>query len=133
MLEESRLISQNSVASRPRIATTQASTNVTTVISIWNPESEYLVWSVKDNLQTEFYGGKPYSYYRLGRYVVAAPGVCGGRPTIKYTRLDARHVVAMVRSGESAEEIASRHDISRSAVLEAVELADIYDYEASYP
>jgi len=33
-------------------------------------------------------GGEPYEYYPLGEYIVIAPGVCGGRPTFKGTRLD---------------------------------------------
>ena len=36
----------------------------------------------------EIVGGETYEYYPLGKYVVAAPKVCGGRPTFKYTRLE---------------------------------------------
>lgn len=81
---------------------------------------------------TETYGGKPYSYYPLGKYVVAAPGVCGGRPTIKYTRLDARHVAGWLRRGDSPQEIARNHKIPVEAVQEVVELASLYDYEVRY-
>jgi hypothetical protein len=42
----------------------------------------------KLELVRETVGGEPYEYYPLGQYVVIAPGVCGGRPTFKYTRLD---------------------------------------------
>jgi hypothetical protein len=38
-------------------------------------------------LVCEMYGDVPYEYYPIGQYIVAAPGVCGGRPTFKYTRL----------------------------------------------
>ncbi len=31
---------------------------------------------------------EPYRYYPLGDHVVRAPGVCGGRPTFKYTRIE---------------------------------------------
>ena len=34
-------------------------------------------------LVTEDLNGFPYQYYPLGTHVVVAPGVCGGRPTIK--------------------------------------------------
>ena len=39
-------------------------------------------------LMTEMVGGEPYQYYPLGDYVVRAVGVCGGRPTFKYTRIE---------------------------------------------
>jgi len=84
------------------------------------------------DLQTERVGDDLYSFYPLGEHIVAVPGVCGGRPTIKYTRLDARHVVAMLNAGETAEEIAARHNIPLAAVEEAVALSTFYDYEASY-
>jgi len=40
-------------------------------------------------LVREIVGGEPYEYYPVGRYIVIAPGVCGGRPTFKYTRDEA--------------------------------------------
>ena len=85
-----------------------------------------------ETLVNEIYGGQTYQYLPLGKHIVAAPGVCGGRPTIKYHRLDARHVVGYLRSGESREWIAENFDIPLAAVDEAVALADIYDYERSY-
>src|SRR5262249_50847190 len=42
---------------------------------------EYLM----PELVTEIVGGEPYQYCSLGDYVVRAVGVCGGRPTFKYT------------------------------------------------
>ncbi len=77
-------------------------------------------------------GGESYEYLPLGRYVVAARGVCGGRPTIKYHRLDARWVMGYLESGKSAEWIAAQFDIPVEAVGETVELAGRYDYEKSY-
>ena len=38
-------------------------------------------------LMIETIGGEPYQYYPLGKYVVCAIGVCGERPTFKYTRI----------------------------------------------
>jgi len=80
----------------------------------------------------EEFGGAEYAYIPLGQYVVAARGVCGGRPTIKYTRLDARHVISMLAMGDTPQEIARRHKIPVAAVEEAVNLASLYDYEESY-
>src|SRR4051794_35558879 len=54
-------------------------------------------------LVREIRGGYPYEYYPLGEYIVSAPGVCGGRLTFKYTRLDARWVLAFIEAGESPE------------------------------
>jgi hypothetical protein len=39
-------------------------------------------------LMRENVGGEPFEYYSVGRYIVIAPGVCGGRPTFKYTRIE---------------------------------------------
>lgn len=86
----------------------------------------------KPELVREIYGGLVYEYYPLGEYIVAAPGVCGGRPTIKYHRLDARWVIGYLRSGETPEELAHTFKIPVEAVHEAVKLAKVYDYEKSY-
>ena len=37
---------------------------------------------------TEIINGETYQYYLLGKHVVRAVGVCGGRPTLKYTRIE---------------------------------------------
>lgn len=39
-------------------------------------------------LMTETLNGEPYRYYPLGNHVVRAVGICGGRPTFKYTRIE---------------------------------------------
>ena len=82
---------------------------------------------VRENLH-----GEPYEYYPLGKYIVAAPGVCGGRPTIRYHRLDARHIIGFLKRGDSPKQIARNYRIPLAAVLEAVELASVYDYEPCY-
>jgi uncharacterized protein (DUF433 family) len=76
--------------------------------------------------------GEKYEYLPLGKYVVAARGVCGGRPTIKYHRLDARHVLALIKNGDAPQKVASEYGISVAAVEEVIGLARQYDYEASY-
>ncbi|MCI0524210.1 MAG: DUF433 domain-containing protein [Acidobacteria bacterium] len=80
----------------------------------------------------EVVGGEVYEYLPLGEYVVAARGVCGGRPTIKHHRLDARWVLGYLESGKSEEWIAREFEIPVEAIREAVELANVYDYEKSY-
>ena len=84
------------------------------------------------DLVTEMIGDVEYRYYPLGEYTVAAPGVCGGRPTIKGRRLDARWVTGSVRAGETPAEVADNYSIPLAAVQEALELESVYDYEASY-
>lgn len=77
-------------------------------------------------LVREIYGGEPYEYYPLGKYVVAAPGVCGGRPTFKYTRLEVSMILALLESGITVGETIERYSTSKitlKAVQEAILLA----------
>ncbi len=81
----------------------------------------------KTKLVREMYGGEWYEYYPLGKHVVAAPGVCGGRPTFKYTRLEVSMILALLAAGESAEEIVRDYADRRlmlGAVKEAIRIAD---------
>ena len=81
----------------------------------------------KAKLVREMYGGEPYEYYPLGKHVVAAPGVCGGRPTFKYTRLEVSVVLSLIAAGETVEQIVQEYSLSRltpAAVAEAIRLAD---------
>jgi len=68
-------------------------------------------------------GGEPYEYYPLGHYIVAAPGVCGGRPTFKYTRIDVRHALGLLAAGRTVEQVAHGYEIPVEAIREALELA----------
>lgn len=83
-------------------------------------------------LVRETFNGEPYEYFPLGKYIVAARGVCGGRPTIKYHRLDARHIIGFLERGDSPQQIARNYRIPVAEVREAIELASLYDYEESY-
>lgn len=77
-------------------------------------------------LVIEMYGGEPYEYYPLGKYVVAAPGVCGGRPTFKYTRVEVKPILDAMGDGWSVNDVVNfyqRPEISSVAVREAVRLA----------
>jgi len=70
---------------------------------------------------TEIVGGEPYEYYPLGEYVVRAPGVCGGRPTFKYTRIEVTGTLQRLVAGESLQEIVAGYQgrVSEAAVYEA--------------
>ena len=52
-------------------------------------------------LVTEIVGGESYQYYPLGAYVVRVVGVCGGRPTFKYTRIEITGTLERLAAGES--------------------------------
>lgn len=87
---------------------------------------------IKLALVRETFNGEAYDYYPLGKYIVAAPGVCGGRPTIKYHRLDALHIMGFLKRGDSPERIARHYHIPVAAVHEAIGLASVYDYQERY-
>ena len=72
-------------------------------------------------LITETLGGAPYRYYPLGRYVVRAVGICGGRPTFKYTRIEVTGTLERLAAGESLDDIVKGYQrrVSRAAILEA--------------
>lgn len=77
----------------------------------------------KQELVREIYGGEVYEYYPLGEYIVAAPGVCGGRPTFKYTRVEAAGALNLAAAGYTIEQIAQRFEVPTQAVEEAIRLA----------
>jgi len=74
-------------------------------------------------LVRETRGGEEYVYRPLGDHIVAAPEVCGGRPTFKYTRIEAAGAVNLAAGGLSVEEIADRYGVPMEAVTEALRLA----------
>jgi uncharacterized protein (DUF433 family) len=62
----------------------------------------------------------------LGRYIVADPKICHGKPTFKGTRIFVRDVLADVEQGFSWDYIIERwgrEKLSRPAIAEAVRLA----------
>lgn len=73
------------------------------------------------DLVTELVSGEPYYYYPLGNHVVRALGVCGGRPTFKYTRIEVTGTLQRLAAGETVDEILAgyRERVSREAILEA--------------
>lgn len=80
----------------------------------------------KTDLVTEMRGDEQYEYYPLGEYIVRALGVCGGRPTIKYTRIEADMLLALLKIGETPQEIVdgyNRPELPIEAVYEVIDLA----------
>lgn len=73
---------------------------------------------------TEMVDGELYCYYPLGDHVVRAVGVCGGRPTFKYTRIEITGTLERLAAGESLEDIVAgyRGRVSRAAIMEAAQL-----------
>lgn len=47
----------------------------------------------KAKVVREIVGGEVYEYVPLGKYTVSAEGVCDGRPTSKYPRVEVRHII----------------------------------------
>jgi uncharacterized protein (DUF433 family) len=73
---------------------------------------------------TEIIQGETYQYYPLGKHVVRAVGVCGGRPTFKYTRIEIAGTLDRLAAGESLDEIVAgyRGRVSREAIIEAIQI-----------
>jgi len=83
--------------------------------------------SATPELVREIVGDTPYDYYPLGEFVVIAPGICGGRPTFKYTRLEVSTILALLSQGQSIDEVVDDYESStlrREAIREALRLAD---------
>jgi uncharacterized protein (DUF433 family) len=78
------------------------------------------------SLVCEMYGDVPYEYYPIGQYIVTAPGVCGGRSTFKYTRLEVAVVLDLLAAGWTPEHILREYAQSKltpEAIAEAIRLA----------
>ena len=73
-------------------------------------------------LITEMVGGEPYRYYPLGKHVVRALGVCGGRPTFKYTRIEITGPLERLAAGESLDDTVAGYKgrVPREAIVEAI-------------
>ena len=75
-------------------------------------------------LVTEVINGEQYDYYPLGEHVVRAIGVCGERPTFKYTRIEITGTLERLAFGENISEIVQgyRGRVSHQAIEEAVHI-----------
>jgi uncharacterized protein (DUF433 family) len=73
---------------------------------------------------TEVINGETYQYYPLGKHVVRAMDVCGGRPTFKYTRIEIAGTLDRFAAGESLDEMVAgyRGRVSREAIIEAIQI-----------
>ncbi len=109
----------------------------------WQEESLLLVWQMAvlksldekvymRSLVTEIINGESYSYYPLGQYVVRAMGVCGDRPTFKYTRIEIAGVMERLAKGENVESIVLgfRGRVSREAIAEAIQVVTTHFLES---
>jgi uncharacterized protein (DUF433 family) len=61
----------------------------------------------------------------LGRYIVADPGICHGKPTFLGTRVMVAQVLKQIAQGMPWDAISAewRGSVSREAIAEALELA----------
>lgn len=77
---------------------------------------------------TEVVGGEVYHYYPLRRYVVRAPGICGGRPTFKYTRIEITGTLERLAAGEPVSAIVDGYQgrVSLEAIQEASQIMTQY-------
>jgi len=77
---------------------------------------------LKYNFITETVGGESYQYQPLGKHIVRAVGVCGGRPTFKYTRIEITGAIERMASGETMNDIITgyRGRVSHEAIIEAI-------------
>ena len=79
--------------------------------------------SLKQDLISEVVGGEIYEYFPLGKHIVRAPGVCGGRPTFKYTRIDVKHALGLIAGGWTVSRVAEEYQLPTAAIQEALGLA----------
>ena len=81
---------------------------------------------MNENLVVKMVSGEAYEYVPIGQHIVRAVGVCGGRPTFKYTRVEVSGVLDRLARGDSIEKIvaAYRGRIPAEAVSEAIALAN---------
>jgi uncharacterized protein (DUF433 family) len=71
-------------------------------------------------------GDTLYEYYPIGQYIVAAPGVCGGRPTFKFTRLEVAIILDLLAAGWTVERLVQEYaqsHLTAEAIAEAIRLA----------
>ncbi len=85
-------------------------------------------------LKTEIIDGEPYRFFPLGDHIVRAPGVCGGRPTFKYTRIEISGTLDRLATGEDIDSIVNgyRNRVTKEAVIEAIRMVASH-FEESLP
>lgn len=111
---------------KPKTKAIRSGTGKTKRVRTTNGNGSVAHQVASKKIVVEMYGGETYEYYPLGRYVVAAPGVCGGRPTFKYTRVEVKPVLEAMAAGWTVDKVVNfyqRSEIPAPAVREAVRLA----------
>jgi uncharacterized protein (DUF433 family) len=80
---------------------------------------------MKRKMVREEIDGQVYEYFPLGKYVVSAPGVCRGRPTFKFTRIEVAGILDRLAGGDSIDDLVRNFQgrFSRKALEEAINLA----------
>ena len=75
-------------------------------------------------LVAEVVGDETYEYYPLGNHIVRALGVCGNRPTFKYTRIEITGTLDRLAAGEHIDDVVAgyRGRVSKEAVIEAIRI-----------
>lgn len=78
----------------------------------------------------EILGGVEYEYLPITEFLVKAKGVCGTRPTVKYTRIPVSLVYNLLKSGRSVDSLYEdyRQKIPKEALLEIKEFQENYSY-----
>ena len=73
---------------------------------------------------TEQRDSETYQYFPLGQHVVRALGVCGGRPTFKYTRIEITGTLERLAAGETVETLVAGYNgrVSPEAIAEASQI-----------
>ena len=60
----------------------------------------------------------------MNQWIVADPKICGGKPTIKGTRIMVRNILGMMAGGYTVEKILSAYpELTQEMVLAALEYA----------
>jgi uncharacterized protein (DUF433 family) len=80
----------------------------------------------KPQFVQEQVGDELYEFIPLGEHIVIAKGVCGSRPTFKYTRLEVAVILDLLAAGWTIEKVLyeySESRISADAIEESIRLA----------
>lgn len=113
-----------------KMMTAKRKTNVSSTVNgkkrERTPRETRTPYKARNELVTEMYGDEPYAYYPLGKYIVAAPGVCGGKPTFKYTRIRVEFILELLAAKWTIEQIMYKYretELTAEGVQEAITLA----------
>ena len=85
---------------------------------------------------TEEYAGEPYTYLPITEHIVNAKGICNGRPTFKFTRIEPMILLGtMIDDGWSIDDVMEKWpQLCREAVEEAqaIYLGKLKRYNRNY-